>query len=129
MSSNKISSTQFNQAVNAYNRALNNNKGLAPSKEQQQIAQPLNVLKTGDVIDIVSKQSSGSFPGVVNEILAPQIKKIQEGEIKTKKAVKSKGDLVEVMAAVNLAETALDTVITVRDKLINAYQEILKMPL
>ncbi|AIF81545.1 flagellar hook-basal body protein FliE [endosymbiont of Acanthamoeba sp. UWC8] len=128
MPTSKISTNHFNKAVNAYNKALTNNKAIAPSKEQQQIAQPLNVLRAGDVIDVVSKQSA-SFSGLVSEIVAPQIKKIQEGEKKSTKVINSKEDLVEVAAALNKAEGALHLLVTVRDKVINAYQEILKMPL
>ena len=40
-----------------------------------------------------------------------------------------KADLSEVVAAVGNAETALNTVVTVRDRVINAYQDIIKMPI
>ncbi|HVY86911.1 MAG TPA: flagellar hook-basal body complex protein FliE [Caulobacterales bacterium] len=39
------------------------------------------------------------------------------------------GDIVDVVTAISAAETQLETVIAVRDQVINAYQEILRMPI
>jgi flagellar hook-basal body complex protein FliE len=40
-----------------------------------------------------------------------------------------KVDLVEVVSAVNDAEMTLETVVAVRDQMIRAYQDILRMPI
>lgn len=39
------------------------------------------------------------------------------------------GDIVDVVTAIAAAETQLQTVIAVRDQVIQAYQEILRMPI
>lgn len=39
------------------------------------------------------------------------------------------GDIVDVVTAIAAAETQLETVIAVRDQVIQAYQEILRMPI
>jgi flagellar hook-basal body complex protein FliE len=39
------------------------------------------------------------------------------------------GDIVDVVTAIAAAETQLETVIAVRDQVISAYQEILRMPI
>lgn len=39
------------------------------------------------------------------------------------------GDIVNVVTAIAAAETQLQTVIAVRDQVISAYQEILRMPI
>ena len=39
------------------------------------------------------------------------------------------GDIVNVVTAVAAAETQMETVIAVRDQVIQAYQEILRMPI
>ncbi len=39
------------------------------------------------------------------------------------------GDIVDVVTAIAAAETQLQTVIAVRDQVIHAYQEILRMPI
>ncbi len=38
-------------------------------------------------------------------------------------------DLIDVVAAVNKAEMTLETVVAVRDEVIKAYQDILRMPI
>jgi flagellar hook-basal body complex protein FliE len=43
-------------------------------------------------------------------------------------AVAKQADIVDVVAAVSNAEVTLDTVMTIRDRVIQAYQEIIKMP-
>lgn len=40
-----------------------------------------------------------------------------------------RGDIVDVVTAIAAAETQLETVIAVRDQVIQAYQEILRMPI
>ena len=44
-------------------------------------------------------------------------------------AIAGKADIREVVAAVANAEMTLETVVNVRDKVINAYNEILRMPI
>jgi flagellar hook-basal body complex protein FliE len=50
-------------------------------------------------------------------------------ESATAQAVNGTADLNEVVIAVSNAEVMLETVVTVRDRVIQAYQEILKMPI
>lgn len=40
-----------------------------------------------------------------------------------------RGDIVDVVTAIAAAETQLQTVMAVRDQVISAYQEILRMPI
>jgi len=44
-------------------------------------------------------------------------------------AVAGKAELTDVVTALAHAESTLQTVVTVRDKMIQAYQEILRMPI
>ena len=43
--------------------------------------------------------------------------------------VAGKADLMDVVQAVGNAELTLQTVVAVRDKMVNAYQELLRMPI
>ena len=45
------------------------------------------------------------------------------------KALTGKAGLADVITAVSSAENALNTVVAVRDKVISAYQEIIRMPI
>ena len=50
-------------------------------------------------------------------------------ELATASAVAGEADLTDVVTAVSNAEMTLQTVVTVRDRVVAAYQEILRMPI
>ena len=52
----------------------------------------------------------------------------KESERLTAAAVAGEADLTDVVTAVSNAEMTLKTVVTVRDRVLAAYQEILRMP-
>ena len=43
--------------------------------------------------------------------------------------VQGKAQLIDVVTAISAAETSLETVMAVRDQVISAYQEIMRMPI
>lgn len=53
----------------------------------------------------------------------------QTDDIKMQALTGNKVDLADLVTAVSNAEITLSTVVAVRDKVINAYQEILRMPI
>ncbi len=54
---------------------------------------------------------------------------VLQGETQTVQAAAGTADLTEVVMAVSKAEMTLETVVTLRDKVVQAYQEILRMPI
>jgi flagellar hook-basal body complex protein FliE len=44
-------------------------------------------------------------------------------------ATAGKADLIEVVTAIAESEAALETLVAVRDKVIGAYEEIMRMPI
>jgi flagellar hook-basal body complex protein FliE len=52
-----------------------------------------------------------------------------EGETQTVQAAAGTADLTQVVLAVSKAEMTLETVVTLRDKVVQAYQDILRMPI
>lgn len=53
----------------------------------------------------------------------------RKGEEMTMEAIAGKADMTQVVTAVNNAEVTLQTAVAIRDRVISAYQEILRMPL
>ena len=51
------------------------------------------------------------------------------GEAASAQGATGKGDVVQVVNAVTAAELTLETVVAIRDRVINAYQDIMKMPI
>ncbi len=43
--------------------------------------------------------------------------------------VNGKGDIVDVVTAISQTEIAMETMVTVRDRVISAYEEIMRMPI
>jgi len=53
----------------------------------------------------------------------------RETDAKAAQLAAGKADLVDVVTAVSESEVALQTVVAVRDKVISAYEEIMRMPI
>lgn len=47
----------------------------------------------------------------------------------TTNMLNGKGDMVNVVTALSQTELAMDTMVTVRDRVISAYEEIMRMPI
>lgn len=68
-----------------------------------------------------------SFSDLVSNALANAVDDGKKAEQISKLALMGKADINELAIAVSKAELALDTVVTVRDKVISAYQQIMQM--
>jgi flagellar hook-basal body complex protein FliE len=53
----------------------------------------------------------------------------QKSDAQSAAAVQGKGNMVDVVTAVAETETAIDAVVAVRDRVIAAYEEVMKMPI
>ncbi|MGF1554256.1 MAG: flagellar hook-basal body complex protein FliE [Paracoccaceae bacterium] len=53
---------------------------------------------------------------------------VAEGEAAAQVAVAGSGELQRVVEALSATELAMETAVTVRDRVVEAYQEILRMP-
>jgi flagellar hook-basal body complex protein FliE len=103
--------TSFNAAIAAYNSA-------ARSYEN-------GSLKTEPTIS----PAGSDFASVLKEGARTAIDIGKKSEEMSKAAIAGKADVRDVVAAVNNAELTLQTVVAVRDKVITAYNDILKMPI
>lgn len=72
---------------------------------------------------------AGDFSSMVKGFAEDAIKVGQQAEKQTASAAAGKADLNSVVMAVSEAELTLNTVVAVRDKVIEAYREILRMPI
>ncbi|MBB3032489.1 flagellar hook-basal body complex protein FliE [Alteriqipengyuania lutimaris] len=69
----------------------------------------------------------GSFGDLVSGLVADTSTKLHAAEQASIRQVAGKGDLIDVVTAIGAAETALDTVVAVRDRVVGAYGEIMRM--
>lgn len=71
----------------------------------------------------------GGFADLLKQAADGAIGALERGESTSIKAVTGKADITDVVTAVSNAEVALQTVTAVRDRVIQAYQDILRMPI
>ena len=70
-----------------------------------------------------------NFSDFLSNAMHESVGAMKQGETAAIKQVAGKADIVDVVNAVNNAEITLDTVVAVRDKVIQAYQSIMQMPI
>lgn len=86
------------------------------------------------VKDVIGKADSSAEGGVsFSDLLKSNVKDsidtIKAGEKMSSQAVTGKAELTDVVQAITSAELTLQTVVAVRDRMISAYQEIMRMPI
>ena len=72
---------------------------------------------------------AADFASMVQDALGKAIQGGKEAEVTSAQNLAGKGELVDVVTALTAAETTLDTIVAVRDRVIQAYQEISRMPI
>jgi flagellar hook-basal body complex protein FliE len=82
---------------------------------------------TGGGMD--ARPSGKSFADMLGDMASAAKNEGVKAEKLGASALLGKADYAEVVTAVANADVALQTVVTVRDKMIAAYQDILKMPI
>ena len=73
--------------------------------------------------------NNGEFADIVRGATQDAIGTLRAGEQQSLMAAAGTADLNDVVTAVGRAEMTLQTVVTLRDRVIQAYQEILRMPI
>jgi flagellar hook-basal body complex protein FliE len=71
---------------------------------------------------------AGGFMGMVRNAATKSIDTLKAGEIASAKAVTGETTLPDLIQAVSAAEMTLQTTVAVRDRMISAYQDIMRMP-
>lgn len=73
--------------------------------------------------------AGGDFGGVLQQAIEGVIDVNKQAEAQSMQAIAGGGDITEVVAAVSKAELALQTTTAIRDRVVQAYQDIMKMPI
>jgi flagellar hook-basal body complex protein FliE len=89
-------------------------------------------IANGDVLGGATQTGAvagSSFADLLGQSFGGAVDATKSAEQASFGAVNKTADLVDVVSAVNNAELALETVVAVRDKMISAYQDIMRMPI
>ncbi len=76
-----------------------------------------------------NKAGGPSFAEYLKDSVEESIDTLRTSEEMSAKAVTGEADVTEVVQAVTNAELTLQTVVSIRDRMVSAYQEILRMPI
>ena len=101
----------ISSALNAYQQAL----GRISAQEQKGVVE--------------TEKTEASFGNMVKNIIEDTTELNKQAETMTLKGIQGKADIQDVVLAVANAETALETVVAVRDTAIKAYNTIMQMPI
>ena len=74
-------------------------------------------------------QTGQTFANLLESASDQAMQSLQAGEKASVQAMSGKADLADVVTAVSNAEVTLQTVVAVRDRVVSAYLDILKMPI
>ena len=72
--------------------------------------------------------SASDFGAMVNHAFESMEAKAVSTDKQAVNLAKGEGNIVDVVAAVAETELALETLVSVRDRVVSAYQEVLRMP-
>lgn len=111
-----VSNVQISSAMQAYQNAL---------KVADRILQETSVTSSEPQKPV----NQTSFGDLVGDALKSAAATSYKSEAVSAKALAGKADITDVVTAVANAEMALNTVVAVRDRVISAYQDIIKMPI
>ena len=76
-----------------------------------------------------SALGGSDFASLLTHSLGTAIDTGKQAETQAVTAINGGGDLTSVVTAVSRAELALQTTVAVRDRVLQAYQDIIKMPI
>jgi flagellar hook-basal body complex protein FliE len=104
-----------------------------PSSAAQAYASALKALTSGGApggAEAGAQATGGtSFADMVKDVVGDSIKAGKTAETQAISGAANKAELVDVVTAITNAELSLQTVVAVRDKVVAAYQDIMKMPI
>jgi flagellar hook-basal body complex protein FliE len=80
--------------------------------------------------DIAGAAKGGQdFGDLLKSVMGDAMQASRAAETQIAAQVAGKAELIDVVTAISSAEASLETVMAVRDQVISAYQEIMRMPI
>jgi flagellar hook-basal body complex protein FliE len=83
----------------------------------------------GNILSKPTGNTEGApgFGEMVEGLVTGTADQMRTAEKASAQQVAGKGDLIDVVTAIGAAETALDTMVAVRDRVVSAYTDIMRM--
>ncbi len=84
---------------------------------------------TPSAVGGAAQGADGGFAAILKNSMTDAVQSSRNAETQMVNQVQGKADLVDVATAISSAQASLETVMAVRDQVISAYQEIMRMPI
>ncbi|MDB5453184.1 MAG: fliE [Caulobacteraceae bacterium] len=88
-----------------------------------------NIMPATPSLGGAAEAGAGGFADLVKSAIADAMKTSKTAEHQMAAQVQGKAELIDVVTSISAAEASLETVMAVRDQVISAYQEIMRMPI
>lgn len=89
-----------------------------------------STMKIGSGADTAAKDADkGGFGAMLKQVAVDSINTLRHSETMSARAVTGDASLPDVVQAVNAADLTINTIVAIRDRMINAYTEIMRMPI
>ena len=94
------------------------------------VAKLLNNQGTKPSVNQVADLGGGNdFAKLLGQAVQGVVDSGKVSDARSMDMVNGKGDMVDVVTAISQTELAMDTMVAVRDRVISAYEEIMRMPI
>lgn len=85
------------------------------------------IVEQGASLNTDKNTHSSGFEALLKSTLDETLTTAQKSEMISMQAISGQADMKDVVLAISNAETALNTMVAVRDKVLSAYQQIMQM--
>ncbi len=93
------------------------------------VAKLLNNQASKPQLNQVADAGQGDFAKLLGDAVQGVVDSGKVADTKAMELVNGKGDMIDVVTAISQTELAMDTMVAVRDRVISAYEEIMRMPI
>ena len=83
----------------------------------------------GGAAGATAGNAAGSFGAVLQRAVEGAVQVGHEADATATRALAGQGSVTDVVMAVSRAELALQTAVAVRDRVVSAYQDVMRMPI
>ena len=89
----------------------------------------VSVAPSANAAPSIGLNQAGGFADLLQNVMTQTTQQTRAAETQMAQSVQGQGNLIDVVTAISSAEASLETVMAVRDQVISAYQEIMRMPI
>jgi flagellar hook-basal body complex protein FliE len=76
-----------------------------------------------------NEAGAGGFGAILKDVVGSVMEVGRKSDVQTQALAAGKSNIIDVVTAVSETEVAVDAMVAVRDKVIAAYEEIMRMPI